>query len=166
VSLPPPHHALCGHSSLRSSETVRTVGALGGVVVHCHSPPPPPTTTTAGLAIIFRGKNLAYFKNEMKDYDKRVDVYFQPKAWADRPTCTAHLNKTLARMYKKGMTVVGNTGVKLRWLTVVDSLDGQATEQYREAHDRLGSTLWFGPPKMTDDWQVCHPARCCVPHSA
>lgn len=50
------------------------------------------------MALIFRGKNLSYFAKEFKDYDPRVDVYFQPKAWADDEMCMQHLSKTLARM--------------------------------------------------------------------
>ncbi|CAM9872033.1 unnamed protein product [Ectocarpus sp. 6 AP-2014] len=38
-------------------------------------------------AIIFRGKGTGITKVEKAAYDKRVDVFFQPKAWADSDFC-------------------------------------------------------------------------------
>ena len=42
------------------------------------------------IALIFRGKGAVYDREKGR-YDQRVDVYFQPKAWADRPISVAWL---------------------------------------------------------------------------
>ncbi|CAN0193252.1 unnamed protein product, partial [Ectocarpus sp. 12 AP-2014] len=42
-----------------------------------------PGGKTMRCAIISRGKETGSSKLEKEAYDKRVDVFFQPKAWAD-----------------------------------------------------------------------------------
>ena len=42
-------------------------------------------TTQPRAAIIFRGKGLRIAAEERSQWDPRVDVYFQPKAWLNDP---------------------------------------------------------------------------------
>lgn len=44
-------------------------------------------------AIIFRGKGTGITKLEKAAHDKRVDVFFQPKAWADSDFCMQWLER-------------------------------------------------------------------------
>lgn len=45
-------------------------------------------------AIIFRGQGLRISLAEKAAWDKRVDVYFQPKAWVDRDIACSWLERT------------------------------------------------------------------------
>lgn len=97
--------------------------------------------------IIFRGKGGAYYDKERKLYDKRVDVLFQPKAWADRPTSLAYVRESLAKTFRKDAD-------GRRHLLFCDNLDSQKTQKFKDALRRVGADVHFGVACLTDDWQV------------
>ncbi|KAK3244491.1 hypothetical protein CYMTET_45896 [Cymbomonas tetramitiformis] len=72
------------------------------------------------LAIIFRGMGKRLSQVEKEAWDKRVDVYFQGKAWADRDFSLEWLEKTYIPWAK------GSPGEKL---LLMDNLDSQLLKQ-------------------------------------
>ena len=48
-------------------------------------------------ALIFRGKGMRISKDELMAYDKDVDVYWQPKAWADTNFCLEWIKETFSK---------------------------------------------------------------------
>ncbi|KAK3279172.1 hypothetical protein CYMTET_12935 [Cymbomonas tetramitiformis] len=56
--------------------------------------------TQPRLALIFRGKGLRITELEKASWDSRVDVYFQPNAWADREFCLDWAKRTYASWAK------------------------------------------------------------------
>lgn len=61
----------------------------------CCRPVVPEGETQPRIAVIFRGQGTV-MNREKDKYDKRVDVYFQKKAWADRPTSKSWIENTFA----------------------------------------------------------------------
>ena len=60
------------------------------------------------ITIIFRGADAKYYAAERAEYDKRVHILYQKKAWADRPTSEAWVRKVLhphleARAFAEGV---------------------------------------------------------------
>ena len=47
------------------------------------------------ITIIFRGADEKYYRNEREEYDARVHILYQKKAWADRPTSEAWVREVL-----------------------------------------------------------------------
>ena len=47
------------------------------------------------VTLIFRGADRKYYRNEIAEYDPRIHILFQKKAWADRPTSEAWVCQVL-----------------------------------------------------------------------
>jgi len=45
--------------------------------------------------LIFRGADRKYYRNEIAEYDPRIHILFQKKAWADRPTSETWVRQVL-----------------------------------------------------------------------
>ncbi|KAK3287338.1 hypothetical protein CYMTET_5139 [Cymbomonas tetramitiformis] len=94
------------------------------------------------LAIIFRGMGKRLSQVEKEAWDKRVDVYFQGKAWADRDFSLEWLEKTYIPWAK------GSPGEKL---LLMDNLDSQVHLPFRKKLKLDGNTLaWYFEPGATD----------------
>eukprot|EP00733_Pompholyxophrys_punicea_P000761 Pompholyxophrys_punicea_v1_NODE_270_length_2442_cov_14.718894.p1 type:complete len:145 gc:universal NODE_270_length_2442_cov_14.718894:1192-758(-) len=75
-------------------------------------------------SLIFRGTGTRISAKEKVSYSPRVDVYFQPKAWADRNLSEAWKNNTWARHCR-------DVPMAER-LLLCDNLDSQTYEPCRE----------------------------------
>ncbi|KAK3255531.1 hypothetical protein CYMTET_35291 [Cymbomonas tetramitiformis] len=94
------------------------------------------------LAIIFRGLGVRISAVEKAAWDPRVDVYFQPKAWADRDFCVEWAKRTFAPWAK---------GVAGEKVLLMDNLDGQLTKEFRDFLKKDADTLpWYFLPQCTD----------------
>ncbi|KAK3245648.1 hypothetical protein CYMTET_44798 [Cymbomonas tetramitiformis] len=94
------------------------------------------------LALIFRGEGKRITELERLSWDKRVDVYFQTNAWADRALCLAWLERTYGPWAK---TIDGEK------LLLMDNLDGQVNMPFREQLKESWDTLaWYFKPNCTD----------------
>lgn len=88
------------------------------------------------IAIIFRGAHEAYYtKKEADLYDKRVDVYYQRKAWADRPTSQAWIEKTFAKHMQR--RAAANNGVNEHTVLFCDNLDAHTQPEFLAALHRF-----------------------------
>ncbi|KAK3253591.1 hypothetical protein CYMTET_37166 [Cymbomonas tetramitiformis] len=93
-------------------------------------------------ALIFRGEGKRITELERLSWDKRVGVYFQTNAWADRAFCLAWLERTYGPWAK---TIDGEK------LLLVDNLDGQVNMPFREQLKEMWDTLaWYFKPNCTD----------------
>ena len=79
--------------------------------------------------IIFRGKGR-FLKAERKLYDERVDVYAQPKAWADRPFSISWVKKTLHDHIDERTATEGKRPFTLM---ICDNLDSQVHADFLQA---------------------------------
>ncbi|KAK3243248.1 hypothetical protein CYMTET_47087 [Cymbomonas tetramitiformis] len=94
------------------------------------------------LALISRGKGLRITDVEKAAWDPRVDVYFQPNAWADREFCVEWAKRTYGPWAKK---------VQGEKVLLMDNLDGQLTQEYRDFLKKEADTLpWYYKPNCTD----------------
>ena len=84
-------------------------------------------------------------KEEEAKYARGVDIYWQPKTWADRPQSLEWIKGTLRRAVRSfdGEPV----------LLLLDNLDSQTHVSVRKAAAGLNVFCFFGPPSMTDVWQ-------------
>jgi hypothetical protein len=81
------------------------------------------------IAVIFRGSGTVYEREKFL-YDPRVDVYFQPKAWADRPTSLAWFKKTFKKHLEERAKEEGKNP---EFMLFCDNLDSQAHEEFLNA---------------------------------
>lgn len=108
-----------------------------------------PTTTgeiQPRIAIIFRGKGTVY-NREVERYDKRVDVYFQPKAWADRPFSVSWVARTFAAHIDKRTQAEGavpNT------MLFCDNLDSQVHQGFLDELHKLNGSRFLLPAGETE----------------
>ncbi|CAB1096451.1 unnamed protein product [Ectocarpus sp. CCAP 1310/34] len=101
---------------------------------------------TGQCAIIFRGKGTGITKVEKVAYDKRIDVFFQPKAWADSDFCM----QLLERSFRPSRMVDGKVPEE-QSLLLADNLHGQTTEEFRKnLHKECNTLLWHLLAGCTD----------------
>eukprot|EP00854_Cymbomonas_tetramitiformis_P028887 gene28887-35885_t len=94
------------------------------------------------LALIFRGKGERISTVEKEAWDSRIDVYFQPNAWADRDFCLRWLEGTYGPWAE---TIDGEK------VLLMDNLDGQVNLPFREQLKNKWNTLaWYFSPNCTD----------------
>lgn len=100
------------------------------------------------IALIFRGASKTYYKNEIPLYDPRVDVYFQKKAWADRPTTLAWMEKTFAKHIDQR---TDSEGALPTTVLFCDNLDSQVQPEFKDglrAHNCWRHLLVAGETEM------------------
>lgn len=98
------------------------------------------------LTIIFRSasKGDRIGAKEKKQYDSRVHVLWQKKAWADRETCVEWAKE----VFRRGTS---RADEKLLFL---DNLDGQICDDFvTYLRDKCNTKTWYGPSGCTDHWQ-------------
>ena len=104
--------------------------------------------------LIFRGKkkpsrhcDQQARATEAANYDKDVEVLWQPKSWADIETCVEWAEGCLTSF----------VALELKdepYLLLCDNLNGQLADPFKAAMTKAGnSTLWFGPKGATHIWQ-------------
>ena len=94
------------------------------------------------IAIIFRGKGQRRCAEEVAQYDSRVDVYFQPKAWVDEEMAIKHFEGAFVPFVEQ------ESGG--RALLFMDNLGSQSTESFRAVAKRHNVMMWYFPPGCTD----------------
>jgi hypothetical protein len=97
------------------------------------------------LALIFRGAGNVYAR-ELPLYHPDVDIYFQKKAWCDRPFAVSWYVRTmkpwLAANYEEHP-----------WALYLDSLDAQRAFDFVSGVQADHGEVIFGPRGKTDGWQ-------------
>ena len=134
------------------------------------------------IAIIFRGADAKYYAAERDDYDDRVKILYQKKAWADRPTSEAWVRQVLhPHLVKRA----DDEGAPPSTILFCDNLDSQVytgfldalreknvcrhllvageTEMLQPIDAGIGSTLktiigqvqdeWLDQPGNLDSWE-------------
>jgi hypothetical protein len=101
--------------------------------------------TVCEVALIFRGQGKVYNK-ERHLYHPDVDVYFQAKAWCDRPFASEWFDRAVKPW------VNDNYGGK-PWLLYADSLDAQRCFTFVDAVKKTNGEVLYGPRGKTDGWQ-------------
>ncbi len=107
--------------------------------------------------IVFRGKGLRIKKSEKEQWDPRVEVLFQAKAWVDRPTAlniadgawkkhveSCHTLKTALEDASELVTVE-------RTMMLMDILDAQTHPAFNGALYDLGTRDFFYPGGEIDE---------------
>lgn len=95
------------------------------------------------VAIIFRGTGRRV-KAERKLYDKRVDVYFDEKAWMRDHVALAWAQKTFANFaddVRREATAAGKPA-PAKLLVFCDNLAAHTKAPFREAISNAGGLLW------------------------
>ena len=98
------------------------------------------------ICVIFRSnsKGRRIKKSEKAQYDRRVAVLWQKKAWADRETCLEWAKDVFRRGTSRSDTKI----------LFMDNLDGQTNEEFMEyLKEDCETKAWFGPAGCTDHWQ-------------
>jgi hypothetical protein len=101
------------------------------------------------LALIYRGQGKVYDK-EHASYHPNVDVYFQKKAWADRPFVVDWYKRTLQPWVQEN---VKGTTQDQAWVLYADSLDAQRAFDFVNCVHKDNGRLIYGPRGKTDGWQ-------------
>lgn len=91
------------------------------------------------LAIIFRGKGR-YLAQEREYYDKRVDVYAQNKAWADRNFSVEWATNTFVNHIKERQR---NEGTLPRTILFCDNLDSQVHIDFLNVLKSIGASRYL-----------------------
>lgn len=79
-----------------------------------------PGGKTISCAIIFRGSGKRISAVERAAYDEHVDVYFQPKAWADSQLCMDWLK----RSFRQSLLGADGNVPKEQSVLLADNLHG------------------------------------------
>ncbi len=98
--------------------------------------------------LIFRGTGARIAASERAAYDKRVDVFFQPKAWFDENTGLQWIDKSFSPVLKKVAVL------KRRALLINDGLHAQTTEKFKERLGKNNCDQKTLPPNVTEMAQV------------
>ena len=96
------------------------------------------------LTVIFRGKGKVN-EEETLQYDDRIRVLWQDKAWMDRATNVRWVSGVLAPYVKAHYRVSEDSDELLETLGVSDSLDSQTTESFVEVCGTLNHRPFHGP---------------------
>jgi hypothetical protein len=110
---------------------------------------PDPDAPQPRPAVIFRGQGVRVSPVEKAAIDKRVDVYWQAKAWLDRVVACAWAEGTLAPAIA---AVIAAKGGKLA-LLFADNLDGQTCEQFKNAAAKAQAFVYNLVAGCTDEIQ-------------
>ena len=94
--------------------------------------------------IIFRGKGLRLRQSERESWDSRVNVLFQPKAWADNSICLSWANDIFAKAVTPGAASV----------LFCDSLVHQTTDDFRKSLLKSDTKVHLLKSNCTDEIQV------------
>ena len=94
-------------------------------------------------ALIFRGKGKRISKDELMAYDKDVDVYWQPNAWADTNFCLEWIKGT----FSKAVSDIDE------YVLFCDNLKGQANDEFKSEVRMHSGIVWYGIPNRTHFWQ-------------
>ena len=107
------------------------------------------------IAIIFRGTGQRISYAERMSWDPRVDVYFQPKAWADRPFSEEWVDRTL-RTHVEAHHRHPNPdiGGYISSLLLADNLDSHKTPQFRDSLRSLQTVLQLFVTDVTEKTQA------------
>lgn len=109
-----------------------------------------PSGEAMRCAIIFRGKGRVS-KVERAAYDERVDVFFQPNAWADDNFCLEWAKRCFRPSV---MAASGGRVPEAQTVLLADNLHGQTTEQFREyLYKECNTLLWLYASQCTDELQ-------------
>jgi hypothetical protein len=95
------------------------------------------------ICVCFRGKGCLP-PSEKAQYDKRVDVMFQPKAWFDRETCVEHAKRFIAPQISKTAESV----------LFLDNLNGHTTTEYGRTLKKMKMKRHLLPTETSDVIQV------------
>jgi len=109
-------------------------------------------STQPRAAIIFRGKGLRISAEEREQWDKRVDVYFQPRAWLDKYINAEWTERTFAPCTSYHQN---QSGGHEESVVFTDNLSTQTTEEWRKQlwkSARTKSHLF--PTGVTDELQT------------
>lgn len=93
------------------------------------------------IAVIFRGAGRRIRQEEKGGYDSRVDVEFQPNAWADTEYTAKWVKKTLRRIQED---VPGNS------ILFLDNLTAQVSEEFSSECRKVDVKTHFFPANCTD----------------
>ena len=83
--------------------------------------------------------SLSSSSDEMRKYDKIVDVLFQENAWADDVTSVANLELFKDQIADSDDSIV-----------FLDNLHGHRCSEYKSVAETNGIKLLFTPPDTTD----------------
>lgn len=100
------------------------------------------------LTIIFRGLGKRIAPEERAQWDPRVCVTFQQKAWADQNWCL----EWAVSEFRKIVDECVPTGH--RAVAILDNLHGQCTSNFKKAMAKSRVDTHFGVPGGTHLWQV------------
>mmetsp|Transcript_2977 Transcript_2977/g.5996 ORF Transcript_2977/g.5996 Transcript_2977/m.5996 type:complete len:325 (-) Transcript_2977:248-1222(-) len=100
-------------------------------------------------ALIFRGQGLRIKESEKAAWDPDVDVYFQKKAWVDRPIAIQIAKKTWKQHVDECHTSADGTVEKT--MTLFDNLDAQTHSGFKAELNALNSESFFYPGGETDE---------------
>lgn len=108
-------------------------------------------STQPRAAIIFRGKGIRIPEEERSSYDKRVDVYFQPRAWLDKYINAEWTERTFApcTSYEQ------DKGDFEESVVFCDNLKTQTTPEWKRQLWSVGrAKLHLFPTGVTDELQT------------
>lgn len=94
-------------------------------------------------ALIFRGQGLRISSAEKAAYDSRVDVYWQPKAWADTKFTVAYVERTLAPS-------IDFQNDEEEALLLADNLNSQVADEFKSKCKSLRIQNWEYPANTTE----------------
>jgi hypothetical protein len=134
-----------GKEQIHVGQQSEALSKRQATLLPCFSPRGP----LPNLAIILRGTGKRVSRVEtaaLAAAAPNVDVYWQPKAWSDRPVMQDWQERTwkpfLAKHYPNDET-----------LLLLDSLDSHKHIGFRRAVKRRRTLCWFGPAGRTHLWQ-------------
>ena len=112
--------------------------------------------TQCPAAIIFRGKGIRISDEERSLWDKRVHVYFQPKAWVDRRICDEWTVRTFAPCTSYGQRDIdSSSGEWEESVIFTDNLKTQTKPEWRRLLWKTARTKsHLFPVGLTDTLQT------------
>ena len=122
----------------------------GQVLLRCVTGGPKAFRKQPPITVIFRGIGQVS-AIEKRCYDSRVEVIYQPKAWADRPTTLEWVEKVLKKHLQQRAREEGE------WpdtMLLCDNLDSQIHSGFLDALKKLSCTRFLLPGGETE---MCQP---------
>ena len=138
------------------------------VCFRAEPPPPPPADASPEVkkrfrenvmrqpppCIIFRGTGARISQFEKDSYPPELDVLWQPKAWADRPTVVAWAKKSFKKVIQADIAAGVCDELCDDYLLMQDNLDSQKQPEYQKVlKGECRSDSHFTPEGETDDVQ-------------
>ena len=93
--------------------------------------------------LIFQGTGKRISKDKIAAYDDKVDVYWQPNAWADTNFSEQWIKNTLAAVVE-GLD---------EYVLYCDNLTAQVSDDFMKEVRQNKGIVWFGIPNRTHFWQ-------------